>query len=250
VGIYAGGGNFIHSASSGPNTGVIYSRLDEAYWRRTFLGAGRALPWDDEAAEAMAALRSGNVAPSEGNAPGSLLDIVPRSIIRAPAWADSGYFVGFASAWAWGGFFNGIPSAFRGFTALATVGHKWPSFRASLELRSEWDNALGVLRLPLALSVGTDAFQIFGGPALILGEPSLSLGNQERNYSGGGRWLWEAGLSASFLTFHIWQGALSLFGELAWQSYQLAAIENPELRHDIAANLRVSTGVRYLWHLR
>jgi probable lipoprotein NlpC len=44
VGIYAGDDWFIHSASSGPRTGVIYSRLDESYWRDRYVGAGRAVP--------------------------------------------------------------------------------------------------------------------------------------------------------------------------------------------------------------
>ena len=44
VGIYTGNGRFIHSASEGPQTGVIYSRLDESYWSRTFLAAGRVFP--------------------------------------------------------------------------------------------------------------------------------------------------------------------------------------------------------------
>jgi probable lipoprotein NlpC len=43
VGIYAGEGRFIHTASSGPATGVIYSRLEESFWRRRYAGAGRAL---------------------------------------------------------------------------------------------------------------------------------------------------------------------------------------------------------------
>jgi probable lipoprotein NlpC len=47
VGIYAGNGRFIHSASAGPARGVIYSNLDERYWARTFAGAGRALPPGD-----------------------------------------------------------------------------------------------------------------------------------------------------------------------------------------------------------
>ncbi|MDR3122636.1 MAG: C40 family peptidase [Treponema sp.] len=44
VGIYIGEGWFFHSASSGPKTGVMYSRLDEGFWSRSFAGAGRALP--------------------------------------------------------------------------------------------------------------------------------------------------------------------------------------------------------------
>ena len=44
VGIYVGGGRFIHSASQGPATGVIFSRLDERYWAGVYAGSGRALP--------------------------------------------------------------------------------------------------------------------------------------------------------------------------------------------------------------
>jgi probable lipoprotein NlpC len=44
VGIFVGDGRFIHAASEGPVTGVMYSSLDERYWSRTFAGAGRALP--------------------------------------------------------------------------------------------------------------------------------------------------------------------------------------------------------------
>ncbi|MDR1319309.1 MAG: C40 family peptidase, partial [Treponema sp.] len=44
AGIYIGGNRFIHAASEGPATGVIYSGLDEKYWSRTYVGAGRAFP--------------------------------------------------------------------------------------------------------------------------------------------------------------------------------------------------------------
>ncbi len=44
VGIYLGGGTFIHAASDGPRTGVIVSSLSEDYWNRTYLYAGRILP--------------------------------------------------------------------------------------------------------------------------------------------------------------------------------------------------------------
>jgi len=49
VGIYTGGGSFIHSASQGRVTGVIFSNLSEPYWARTYAGAGRALPRVDPA---------------------------------------------------------------------------------------------------------------------------------------------------------------------------------------------------------
>ena len=44
VGIYTGDRRFIHSASQGAVTGVLYSSLDEPYWFGNFAGAGRAFP--------------------------------------------------------------------------------------------------------------------------------------------------------------------------------------------------------------
>jgi len=44
VGIYIGDGQFIHSASEGPHTGVIISRLSEPYWQRTYAFTGRLFP--------------------------------------------------------------------------------------------------------------------------------------------------------------------------------------------------------------
>ena len=44
VGLYLGDLNFIHSASSGRVTGVIYSKLTEQYWAHAYAGVGRALP--------------------------------------------------------------------------------------------------------------------------------------------------------------------------------------------------------------
>ena len=44
VGIYSGDGRFIHSASAGRRTGVLFSSLDEPYWAGVYVGSGRALP--------------------------------------------------------------------------------------------------------------------------------------------------------------------------------------------------------------
>jgi len=44
VGLYAGERRFLHAASAGPQTGVIYSSLDEQYYINTYASAGRVLP--------------------------------------------------------------------------------------------------------------------------------------------------------------------------------------------------------------
>jgi len=217
--------------------------LDEAYWRRTFLGAGRALPWDAEAAVAFAAIRGEETARPELSAP-----VGP--VAAEPVWADSGIFAGFAAAWTWGGLTEGASSPFRGVSTIASVGYKWSLFRTGLELRPEWDNALGIFRLPITLSVGTDTLQVFGGPVYTFGEPSLNLGNQDRPYAGGNSWLWEAGISAAFNPAFVRRGAVSLYGELAWQPYGRGNGENFHLWHDLTANLRASTGIRYLWRVK
>ena len=244
VGIYLGGGKFIHSASEGPNTGVIYSDFNESYWYHTYLGAGRALPWDTGAD-----IGSSKEGIHEGIYAGAYAKNSETSTNggsgQIPYWADNGFFAGFGAAWTWGGFFEGAPSLFRGVSMFASAGYKWSIFRAGLELRSEWDRALGVFRLPLTLSFGTDTFQVFAGPAYTFGEPSLG----DRDYSGGGAWLGELGFSAAFPQIKIWRGLFSFYGELAWQPYYLEDDEDFSFKPDLTANLRFSTGLRYLWKL-
>jgi len=248
VGIYAGKNRFIHSASEGPRTGVIYSRLDESYWKRTYKGAGRALPWDEEAALAIAAQTGSTAANGNGVLPdGSTSGGSVAS--AAKTWSDAGFFAGFGAGWTWGGFFEGAPSVFRGISALATAGYKWSSYMAGLELRPAWDRALGVFRLPFTLSFGTDIFKVFVGPAYTFGKPELELHGRDRSYKGGGTWLWEVGLSGALPPVRLGPGALSFFGELAWQPYHWQDSADFSFKPDITANIRLSTGVRYLWHL-
>ena len=44
VALYLGNRRFIHSVSAGPQTGVIYSSLDEPYYNSCFAGAGKVFP--------------------------------------------------------------------------------------------------------------------------------------------------------------------------------------------------------------
>jgi probable lipoprotein NlpC len=251
VGIYAGNGRFIHAASAGPKTGVMYSRLDESYWKRTFTGAGRALPLDgetetagDKAAASIPAWggesRPSAPEPGENHAAAS----------KRGSWDDDRrFFTGLGLAASFGGFSDGSRSVLRGLAAQARLGYKGlfsPAFRIALDLRPEWDGALGVFRLPLTLSLGTDIVQIFAGPALTFGDPVLKTGDGERSYTAG--WLGELGLQIAFPTIRVSGGALSFFGELCWQPYFLnTGVDEENPGADFSANMRFSTGLRYSW---
>jgi probable lipoprotein NlpC len=246
VGIYAGGGRFIHSASSGPKTGVMYSRLNESYWKRTFAGVGRALPLDGGTETENGEVQAGNGEPRP-SVPVSGADRAPA--LKRGSWDDDRrFFTGIGLAVSFGGFLDGSPSVLRGLAGQARLGYKGlfsPGFRITLDLRPEWDGALGVFRLPLTLSLGTDMVQIFAGPALTLGDPVLKTGAGERAYAAG--WLGELGLQTSFPPIKISGGAFSFFGELCWQPYFLKTGGDENTGADFSANLRFSTGLRYSW---
>lgn len=245
VGIYSGESRFIHSASEGLSTGVIFSRLDESYWSRTYAGAGRVIPWIEGAAHTLNAeqpkpeisVRQSGTAESY------------QPVVKKLSWNDPGFFTGLGFAWTWGGFIEGAPSAFRGISSFAVIGYKWTGFRAALELRPEWDRALNVFRLPLTLSLGNDKFQVFMGPAYTIGEPRLDFSDRVRHYRGGLAWPGEMGLSYAFPTFTMGRGAFSLYGELACQFYHWDDGDSFQFKPDVTANMRVSTGLRYLWKL-
>jgi hypothetical protein len=120
---------------------------------------------------------------------------------------------------------------------------------AGLEFRPEWDRALGVYRLPFTLFLGTDTFQIFAGPAITIGEAALGFSGGDRRYSPWFTWLGDLGISFALPPLKIGRGALSVYGELAWQPYHWKEGENFTLWPDLTANLRASTGLRYFWHL-
>lgn len=259
LGIYTGGGNFIHSASEGPQTGVMYSNLNESYWKRTYYGAGRALPWDAEAARTMGGGQAGSYGPAaladdsgasdSGAVDTKAGDSGKNEKVRA-LWAEPGFFTGVGVAWNWGGFIQGSDSVFRGLSFQGIIGYKWMKFRLGLELRPGFDRSLGVFRLPITLSLGNNYFQFFGGPAVTLGSPSLSLSDGEREYIGKGKWRWELGASASLPFIKIKSGALAIYGEVAWQRYPRGEDEGDfSFKPDFTANFRLSTGFRYLWHL-
>lgn len=262
VGIYTGDNRFIHAASEGPVTGVIYSGLTEAYWKRCYASAGRALPWDDEAEKALAEGapfgRPSAESPPDGNgerAAARFLNLSAGSSGDGAKvkWSESGgVFTGFGLAFNFGGFFSGSPSVFRGLAFQAKIGYKGlfsDSFQIALELRPGWDRTLDIFRLPFTLNLGTDIFQFFIGPGFTIGNPALDAG-EGREYHPAFAFLADLGIAGALPPVRIGSGALSFFGEIVWQPYFRNEKENGSFAADLTANLRVSAGVRYLWFIR
>jgi probable lipoprotein NlpC len=239
VGIFTGEKRFIHAASAGNVTGVIYSDLDESYWKRTFFSAGRVLP------EAY-----GSAPQLSGNRAYSTVENKPYKAKSSSAKSDNPFSFGIAAAPTWNAFLSdgkiirGISSNIR-VSAEATSGR----MNLGLELRPEWDGALGIFRLPITFSWGlNEKFSIFGGPVVSFGNALLKTTDGDRNYSNGTTWFGAAGINVAPFAVKINNGELAPYGELAWQSY-FSNNSQKNFNADFAAGFRFSTGLRYTWKL-
>ena len=239
VGIYLGSGRFIHSASSGPRTGVIYSNLNESYWSRNFAGAGRAFP---ETPGYQFVLTSGSSPVVWDNSqPG-------RSSTPASSNSGTRFLYGAAFAPTWKGFY-GEGSVVRGFTSQFRLGADTSVFNTRMlfgfELRPEYDGALGVFRLPFTLSWGlNDKYRLFAGPVVSFGSASLSTADGQRLYSGGTSWFGTIGFTAAPFILKTKGGEFAPYVETAWQSYSRGS-QSSNLSADFHAHFRFSTGLRW-----
>ncbi|MDR2924082.1 MAG: C40 family peptidase [Treponema sp.] len=241
VGILTSEGRFIHSASEGPVTGVMYSRLDEKYWSRTYAGAGRALPATGtyDGADRISGVTEN---PKEKS----------KEKPSAEQQRDKGILIGFAAAPTWNTYFansnviRGAAGQFRFGVVVRPFGQQ---MILGAEVRPEWDSALGVFRLPFTLSWGlNDRLRIFAGPVLSFGSAALDVSGENRLYSGGTSWLGAAGLTFSPFTIKIARADFAPYGEVAWQSY-FNNSSNINIGADFAAGFRFSTGLRVTWRI-
>jgi len=234
VGLYLGDRQFLHAASAGSKTGVIYSSLDEQYYVNTYASAGRALP----AASANTAADSGRqkspVGSSNGNSRGT-----------DKSSGNVNFLVGAALALNWD-FYQLSGNILRGFTSQICFGADFGRMLSfGIELRPEYDDALGVFRLPFTLSwAPNEMFRFFAGPALSFGDPSFSIKDEITSFYGGTNWLGSAGVTFTPFPIKVSNSEFSPYIEAAWQTY-FNDEPNNNLLVDILACTRLSTGVRW-----
>jgi hypothetical protein len=205
VGIYLGDQRFIHAASTGPQTGVIQSSLSEPGWGRRFLFAGRALP---------------------------------TSALSGFA-VDWGGGVSFAQL---EGLQGGLLALVRGLSGWAEVSLPISkNFSAGLRAGANWDRALGVVRVPVELSLGQiSGFSVFAGPAFTFGSPRLD----DRLYSPGDFFLATGGIRWSPLFFSSGAQRFGTYFELRYDSYVPQPGQTQALQTDLRACLNFSIGIR------
>jgi len=252
VGIYLGGGRFIHAASSGPNTGVIYSTIDESYWSRSYAAAGRVFPETAGYHAVLASSSTSEKPSSSSSTAGWSKPVAPPSKVSSGA-SGTRYLFGFGIAPSWNSFLkNG--AAVRGMTSQFRLAADTDFFGTRMifgfELRNEYDGALGVFRIPFTLSWGfNDKYRIFLGPVVSIGDPYISVNGGERNYTGGTSWLGAVGFTAAPFIFKSAFGEIAPYFETAWQ-YYVRDHESRNLNADISAGLRFSTGIRWTKQIR
>ncbi|MCL2230712.1 MAG: C40 family peptidase [Treponema sp.] len=241
VGLFLGNRTFIHAASDGPRTGVIYSTMDETYWANCYAGAGRAFPETTPFTVDGGAAVSGNS--SQPNRSGGTQTASSRS-----QNGNNRVLLGLAFAPSWSGVLN-TDNVIRGYASQIclsseiTIAGKKNVF--GLEVRPEYDGALGVFRLPITISWGMgDNFRIFAGPVLSYGDAVLYTEDGDRRYNGGTSWLGAIGVTVLPFIAKTPAGEFAPYIEAAWQSY---FIENQKfnLLYDFSAGFRLSTGLRW-----
>jgi probable lipoprotein NlpC len=248
VALYLGNRRFIHAASFGTRTGVIYTTLDEGSWSRTYAGAGRAFPEISSEYQQINSGAAGTTGSSSaGNWNGARFDTPPE-----PDTSSWNILLGAAFAPTWKVFLSG-GGIVRGFTSQLRAGIGAELFDHQmifgLELRPEFDGALGVFRLPLTLSWGfNDKFRVFAGPVISFGNASISTNDGERRYSGGTSLLGTIGVTAAPFIFSTSSGDFAPYVEAAWQSY-FSDNQNKNFNADLWTKFRFSTGIRWTYRL-
>jgi probable lipoprotein NlpC len=137
----------------------------------------------------------------------------------------------------------GLDPLFRGISADLGVSYRFWGLEAGLELRPSWDAGLGVVRLPMVLSLGLDRnLRFFAGPALTLGQPNMMSAGQPTAFEAQGGVLATVGAVWTPLRFRLAGLDWGIYGELVYDRYVIAGGGD-----DLNAQLHAGFGARLRW---
>jgi len=241
VGLYLGNRRFMHAASAGSQTGVIYSNLDEQYYINTYAGAGRAFPEAAPFSIDNASLSNAGASNNGSSAkPGKESNQSNSNRQNFSSGNSGGIYAGLSIAPIWSNDTkDGIKV--RGFSSQLSIEADISPFGMrniiGMGIRPEYDGLLEIFYLPVILSWGTnDYFRFFAGPVFSFSE------------TWGATWRVTFGVTASPFTIRTAAGNFAPYIEASWQS-DFSDGKNFSFNSDFFTGFRLSTGIRWLIHI-
>ena len=244
VGLYVGNRQFLHAASAGPRTGIIYSNLDETYYSERFVSAGRAIPAGSSSSSG--ATRQRTPEPSNDR---------PKNTEAKKGSSDNlGFFVSAGAAPIWN-IINVNGQILRGLSTHVGVGKEFSSrFTLGFELRPGYDFIFDLFRMPITLSLSPGKmFTFFGGPVISFTDTaSFEYTNNKgavstQEYDCAPTWFGTAGVTFTPFVFNIKSNDIAPYIEASWMRY--SRINEPNRNPDLSSWIRVTTGLRWRLHL-
>lgn len=174
VGLYLGNNQFIHAASSGPNTGVIVSSLNEDYWKRTYVGVGQILPSGKDVSRVAEAKPEGESVANSSEAVGSVAsvedseiannsnaDYYSKVLLETTLTGDWQFFTA-----------NDFLLNWRGVTLDVHGRYQGKKFQPGVGFSFSYDSGMTFFKIPLYLSLSLDnGLRVYAGPVFSFGNP-------------------------------------------------------------------------------
>lgn len=180
VGLYMGNNQFIHAASSGPNTGVIVSSLSESYWAQRYAGVGRVLEENTLTQNTQTKNTTTSAPKTKSSNQNKKNETQTAKTESSFGFLYNEYIqfeAGISADWS---FYN-IESIFlstRGFSAHAFLQTKKFPNNFGLGVDFNYDSFLSVFHIPLYFSIEINPnLKIYTGPVFSIGSARIDEGN-------------------------------------------------------------------------
>ncbi len=233
AGIYIGNNQFIHSASDGPNTGVIVSSLNQTTWKNTYAGVGQFLPSAASHEE-----ENGNDLPSVS--PDSQNAITPNN--SSSSMLDD-TVIDFTGTMIWN-FFSTDSFFFNIRGATVQMHAKYTAWEVDpgLGIEFRFDPKMNIVQIPLQFSISVPyGFRVYAGPVFTIGKPVL-IGNEKTLspsiFPG------ILGLSWQSPSASVGKTEISFVQDIVWTVFNKTDNSALHIGEAFVAGLVFSTGVR------
>ncbi len=232
AGIYIGNEQFIHSASDGPNTGVIVSSLKQTTWKNSYAGIGQFLPSAQSNTEGEQEKESVPSAPEETSVPlHNVQDFFNEVSLD------------FSATMLWN-FFSSDSFLFniRGASLQAHAKYTGWTTEPGLGVEVRFEPKMNIVQIPIYFTVSVPyGFRIYAGPVISFGNPVL-IGSEEPIVASVFPGI--LGFSWQSPSAKIGNTELSFVQDITWTVFNSTDNSALPIGHSIVAGLVFSTGVR------